>query len=93
MDNDFVVLGGDVFNKSEILWISIETGTVFLKDNINGSTPIHYFDENTPPEARRTFFEDVRSALNLNISDEYIDYWYGDNYIALCNSNSKKKKK
>ena len=93
MDNDFIVLRGSVFNKSEIQWISIESGTVFLKNNINGSTPIHFFSENTPPEARRFFFEEVRSALNLNISDEYIDYWYGDNYIALCNSNSKKKKK
>ena len=92
MDNDFVVLSDVVFNKSEIQWISIEHGIVFLKNNINGSTPIKFFNENTPPEARRTFFEDIRSALNLNISDEYIDSWYGD-YITYCNSNSKKKKK
>ena len=88
MDNDFIVLGDTVFNKSEILFISIETGTVFLKNNINGSTPIEFFGKNTPPEARRDFFEDVREALNLNISDEYIDYWYGDDYI---NRNKKKK--
>ncbi len=88
MDNDFVVLGGSVFNKSEILWISIEAGTVFLKNNISGSTPIQFFDKNTPPEARRFFFEEVCSALNLNISDEYIDDWYGDDYI---NMNKKKK--
>ena len=93
MDNDFVVLNGNVFNKSEIQWISIKSGTVFLKNNINGSTPIRFFDENTPPEWRREFFKEVRSELNLNISDEYIDYWYGDDYITYCNSNSKKKKK
>ena len=88
MDNDFIVLGGTVFNKSEILWISIETGTVFLKDNINGSTPVQFFSKNTPPEARRNFFREVRLALNLNISDEYIDWHYGDDYI---NRNKKKK--
>lgn len=93
MDNDFIVLGGDVFNKSEILWISIETGTVFLKNNISGSTPIHFFNENTPPEARRNFFKAVRRELNLNISDDYIDRFYGDNYITYCNSNSKNKNK
>ena len=91
MDNDFIVLGGDVFNKSEILWISIETGTVFLKNNINGSTPIQFFGKNTPPEARRKFFKAVRRELNLNISNDYIDYWYGDDYITYCNSKKKKK--
>ena len=90
MDNDFIVLGGTIFNKSEILWISIETGTVFLKNNINGSTPIQFFVKNTPPEARRNFFKEVCIVLNLNISDEYIDCLYGDNYIT--NYNSKKKK-
>ena len=93
MDNDFIVLCGSVFNKSEIKWISIGSGTVFLQNNINGETPIHFFNENTPPEKRRLFFKEVRSALNLNISDEYIDYCYGDDYITYCNSNSKKKKK
>ena len=92
MDNDFVVLGGDVFNKSEIQWISIGSGTLFLKNNISGSTPIHFFNENTPPEARRTFFKEVCSALNLNISDDYIDDYYGDHYITYYNSKSKKKK-
>ena len=55
MDNDFIVLSGDVFNKSEILWISIESGTIFFKNNNNGSIPFHFFNENTPPEARRIF--------------------------------------
>ena len=91
MDNDFIVLYGSVFNKSEIQSISIESGTVFLKNNINGSTPIQFFGKNTPPEARRNFFREVRLALNLNISDEYIDWYYGDDYIALCNSKKEKK--
>ena len=92
MDNDFIVLGGDVFNKSEILWIKIGSGTIFLKNNINGSSPIRCFNENTPPEARRIFFKEVCSALNLNISDEYIDHLYGDDYIKYCNERTKKKK-
>ena len=88
MDNDFIVLCGIVFNKSEIQCISIETGTVFLKNNINGSTPIQFLGKNTKTEARRNFFREVRLALNLNISDEYIDWCYGDDYI---NRNKKKK--
>ncbi len=92
MDNDFIVLRGTVFNKSEIQWISIESGTVFLKNNISGSTPIKFFNENTPPEERREFFKAVRRELNLNISDEHIDFWYGEDYIKYCNEITKKKK-